>query len=633
MKHYTKIFKQVTSSKILSVRHCAVLLTASFLILAMPLNPAVAVEKSHGFAMHGELKYDEGFTHFDYVNPDAPKGGTLNLHAIGTFDSLNPYIIKGVSAPGLTFLGQNLIYDSLTVQSNDEPFSQYGLIAETIEMPEDRSWVAFNLREEARWHDGKPITAEDVLWTFTTLLEKGTPFFKAYYGDVAKVEIESERRVKFVLEKVDGEVNAELPLIIGQLPVLPKHYWTREGVSFEETTLEPPLGSGPFKISEVDPGRKISYERVKDWWAKDLPPNKGRYNFDLITYDFYRDSNVALEAFFAGEYDFRQENIAKLWHTAYDDVSAVRKGNIIKKEISHSRPAGMQAFVYNIRRPVFQDRDVRRALDFAFDFEWSNKQFAYGSYNRTDSFYENSELASLDGPPQGRTLNILETLKPKLPFTVFESRYTPPKSDGRGKNRRNLTIAAQLLEKAGYILGDDGIRFDPERGRKLEFEILESNPQFERWVLPFIDNLEKIGVKATFRVVDTAQYSNRIRNFDFDMTIASFPQSSSPGNEQRDFWGSEKADVNGSRNIIGIKEPAIDRLIDMIINAPSREELVYRTRALDRVLLDRHYVIPQWHIKTWRTAYWNTLKHPENIAPYSIGVVDTWWYSDDAVKK
>ena len=581
-------------------------------------------EPKSAFAMHGEPKYKNGFTHFDYVNPNAPKGGTLHEHVIGTYDTLNPYVIKGVPAGGLTFLGANLLNEALVTQSYDEPFSQYGLIAQSLEIPEDRSSVTFHLNPKARWHDGAPITVEDVIWTYNTLMEKGTPFFKAYYGNVEKVEKLSDRQVKFSFAKVGGEINAELPLIMGQMPVLPKHYWTAEGREFGQTTLEPPLGSGPYKITEVDPGTSITYERVEDWWAKDLPINKGRYNFDKIVFDYYRDSNVALEAFFSGEYDVREENTAKLWATAYD-IEQVKSGRIIKEEIPNRRPAGMQAFAYNIRKDVFKDIEVRKALAYAFDFEWSNKQFAFGAYKRSDSFYENSELAARQGPPKGRVLEILGTFKDSLPQEIFEERYQPPKTDGSGNLRKNLRKAARILGEAGYELNEKNVRVHTQTGQKLQFTILASNPQFKRWVLPFIENLEKIGVKANFRVVDTAQYQNRIRDFEFDMTIGTFPQSASPGNEQRDFWHSAKADIQGSRNIIGIKNKVVDKLIEMIINAPDRQELVARTRALDRVLLHHYYVIPQWHISHWRVAYKNTLARPNNPAPYALGVTDTWW--------
>ena len=598
--------------------------------------PAISqdVSPKSAIAMHGTPKYGGAdFSHFDYVNPDAPKGGTLNQHVIGTFDSLNPYIIKGVAAGGLTFLGNTLINEALVVQSYDEPFSQYGLLAKTIEMPEDRSWVIFNLHPKAKWHDGKAITAEDVIWTYNTLIEKGTPFFKAYYGNVEKVEKLGEGRVKFSFSKVNGEINAELPLIMGQMPVLPKHYWTAQGPDgkkrdFGKATLEPPLGSGPYKITEIDPGTSITYEKVDNWWAADLPINKGRYNFDKIVFDYYRDNNVALEAFFSGEYDVREENTAKLWKTAYD-IDQVKKGGIIKESIDNRRPAGMQGFVYNIRRDLFKDKDVRAALDYAFDFEWSNKQFAYGSYTRTNSYYDNSELAARPGQPEGRVLEILGAFRDDLPETVFTERYQPPETDGSGKNRQNMRKAVRLLKKAGYELNKDNIRVHKKTGQKLSFTILAANPQFERWVLPFIENLDKLGVKANFRVVDTAQYQNRVRDFNFDMIIGTFPQSSSPGNEQRDFWASEKADIPGSRNIIGIKNPVIDALIEMVINAPNREELVYRVRALDRVLLDGHYVIPQWHISAWRVAYHNKLDRPEDPAPYSLGIVDTWWHKNE----
>jgi microcin C transport system substrate-binding protein len=574
-------------------------------------------------AMHGETKYKDGFLHFDYANPDAKKGGTLRLSAVGTFDSLNPFIVKGVPASGLTFLGQSFLYDSLMEQSNDEPFSMYGLIAKTIEIPDDRSWVRFKLRPEAKWHDGTIITADDVVWTFNTMMEKGTPFFKAYYGNVVEAIAEDKHTVKF---NFNMSGNMELPLIMSQLSILPKHYWEKEENDFTVTTLTPPLGSGAYKISEVTPGHKIVYERVDNWWAKDLPINRGRFNFDKIEYDYYRDANVALEAFFAGEYDFRQESIAKLWATAYD-APAVKNGEIIKKMIDNQRPQGMQGFIYNMRKPIFQDPLVREALTYAFDFEWSNKQFAYSSYTRSKSFFSNSELASF-GLPEGRELEILNQFKGRIPDRVFTQEYVPPKSDGTGNNRANLRKAMTLLDEAGYKLGKEGVRVHKEKNLKLEFEIIDSNPAFERWVLPFIQNLEKIGVKANFRVVDTAQYQNRMNEFDFDMTVMSLPQSDSPGNEQREYWGSNKAEISGSRNYIGIKDEVIDELIEMIINAKDREELVHHTRALDRILLWNFYLIPQWHLSAWRLAWWDKFNYPEIFSRYTPGVSDTWWIKE-----
>lgn len=584
--------------------------------LVFPVQAQETVTPAHAIALHGTPKYTPDFKHLDYVNPDAPKGGTLKSSVIGNFDSLNPFIIKGEPAAGMNFLRSDLFYESLMQNSWDEPFTLYGVIAESIEVPEDRSWVAFNLRPEAKFHDGQPITAEDVVWTFHTLVEKGQPFFKAYWGDVKSVTAENERRVKFEFA-VTG--NAELPLIIAEMAVLPKHYW--EGKIFDESSLEIPVGSGPYKIGRVDNGKSIEFVRDPNWWGKDLPFFKGFYNFDRIEYDYYRDQNVALEAFFAGEFDVQLENTAKLWETAYN-APPVLDGRIVKEEIENARPAGMQGFMYNIRRPVFADPKVREALNYAFDFEWSNKQFAYGAYIRTDSYFENSELAS-SGLPAGAELEILEKFRGRISEDVFTAPYTNPKSDGSGNNRENLRRAAQILDEAGYRLGKDGIR--SKDGLRLEFEILDSNPMFERWVLPFVQNLQRIGVKANFRVVDTAQYQNRINEFDFDMTIGTIGQSDSPGNEQRDFWSSAKADLSGSRNYIGVKDPVIDALVEMIIQAKSREDLVAKTQALDRVLLTKHYVIPMWHYPKWRVAYWKKIQRPEKLSGISPLISHTWW--------
>lgn len=599
--------------------HKIILAALALIVLPAPLHAQTATPQP-SISMHGDVKYKTGFTHFEYANPDAPKSGTLKLNAIGTFDSLNPFIIKGTVASGMTYLGQSYIYDSLMEQASDEPFSMYGLLAETIERPADNSWVAFNLRKEAKWADGKPVTADDVVWTFNAMMEKGAPFFKAYYGDVKSVEATSPTRVIFKFSHND---NAELPLIISQIAVLPKHYWTAEGRDIGATSLTPPLGNGAYKVGAVSAGRSIEYIRDPEYWGKDLPVNKGRYNFDRIIVDYYKDNNVALEAFLAGQYDYRLENTAKLWHTAYN-APAVRDGRIIKEEVEHGRPAGMQGFLYNIRRPVFADPAVRKALAYAFDFEWSNKQFAYDSYKRTDSYFENSDLAAPAGPPTGRELEILETYRGRIPDEVFTTRYEPPKTDGSGNMRENLRIASKILDDAGWKLGKDGIRAN-DKGVKLQFEIVEGNPMFERWVLPFIANLKKIGVSASFRVLDPAQYQNRMNEYDYDMTVGVIAQSDSPGNEQREFWGSEKADMIGSRNYIGIKDKAIDELIEQIIRAKSREELVAYTHALDRILLAGDYVIPHWHSNKFNLVYWKKLERPEILSPLTPGVSDTWW--------
>lgn len=580
--------------------------------LAVPyLGEAGEVASSHALAMHGEPKYGSDFNHFDYVNPDAPKGGEVRLHAVGTFDTLNGFNLKGVAAVSL-----GSIYDSLLTGSEDEAFTEYGLLAEKIEVPEDRSWAAFTLRPEARWHDGRPVTVEDVIFTIGLLKEKGHPFYRAYYASVAGAEATGERRVKFTFTV--GE-NRELPLIIGQMPVLPKHYW--ENRDFTKTTLELPLGSGPYRIESVNPGRSITYERVEDYWGRDLPVNRGRYNFDRMRYDYFRDATVALEAFKGGEYDFREENVSKQWATGYD-IPAVKSGLVQKAEIMHERPTGMQAFVFNTRRPLFKDRRVREALAFAFDFEWTNKNLFYGQYTRTESYFSNSELAS-KGLPEPEELEILESYRGKIPDEVFGREYQPPGSDGSGRIRENLRRAMNLLKEAGWEMkGGKLIRGDS--GAPFSFEILLNSPTWERIALPFSKNLERLGIDARVRTVDAAQYQKRIEEFDFDMIVDVFGQSLSPGNEQRDFWSSQAAGEPGSRNTIGIASPAVDEMIDMVIAAPDRRQLLVRTRSLDRVLLWGHYVIPHWHIRSFRVAYWNVFGRPAVVPRYALGF-SSWW--------
>ena len=565
----------------------------------------------HGGSLHGDLKYGPDFTHFDYVNPTAPKGGTVKLAAIGTFDSLHAYILKGIPAAGI---GQ--IFDTLMTQSDDEPFSEYGLIAETIEIPDDYSWVAFSLRQEARFHDGSPMTVEDVIWTFNTLREKGRPFFRAYYAHVETVEKVGPRKVKF---SFDQGQNRELPLILGQLPVFSKAYWSSR--DFEKTTLESPLGSGPYKVGALEPGRSITYERVKDYWAANLPARIGTQNFDSIRYDYYRDTTVALEAFKAGQYDFRMENVSKNWATAYTGP-AIDKGLIKKEELPDNQPAGMQGFVFNTRRPVFHDARVRQALAYGFDFEWTNKNLFYGAYVRTKSYFENSEMAAT-GLPSPEELVLLEPFRDQLPDEVFSKEYSPPKTDGSGNIRSNLRAALVLLKEAGWSV-KDGKLVNDSSGEPLRFEILLVDPSMERIVLPFAKNLERLGVDARVRTVDTAQYQNRLDNFDFDMTTVVLRQSLSPGNEQLDFWSSERADVPGGRNLAGIKHPAVDALVDLLIAAPDRQSLVTRTRALDRVLLWGHYVIPHFHLAAYRVASWDKFGRPQTLPRYGLGF-DTWW--------
>jgi len=587
----------------------ALVLLVVFCAKSLAAGPAVTL--GFGVSMYGDLKYQAGFSHFDYANPDAPKGGDVHLSAIGTFDSLNPFILKGVPAAGI---GQ--VFDTLAVESADEPFSEYGLVAETIEIPADRSWVAFTLRQEARFHDGSAVTADDVVWTFDTLKTKGHPFYRSYYARVAKAEAIGDRKVKFTFSAGD---NRELPLIVGQLPVLSKKYWSTH--DFEKTTLEAPLGNGPYKVESVDPGRSIVYRRVKDYWGATLPVRVGQNNFDVLRYDYYRDTTVALEAFKAGQYDFREENIAKNWATAYD-VPAVARGLIKKEQIPNQVPTGMQAYVYNTRRPIFADRRVRQALGYAFDFEWTDKNLFYGAYTRTTSYFSNSELASRDLPSPAEVA-ILEPFRAHEPPEVFTAVYAPPKTDGLGDIRENLQAAFTLLKEAGWAFKNGQLVQDGS-GEPMQFEILLADPSFERVTLPFTKNLERLGVKANVRTVDTAQYQNRVDNFDFDMTVGSWPESLSPGNEQLDYWTTERANIPGSHNLAGIHDPVVDKLVDQVIAAPDRQSLVDRTRGLDRVLLWGFYVIPQWHITDFRVAYWDKFARPKVSPKYALGF-DSWW--------
>jgi microcin C transport system substrate-binding protein len=591
------------------MRRVPAILVATFVSLGVA---AVAhAMTTPGMSLFGDLKYPPDFQHFDYVNPDAPKGGTMRLSAIGTYDTLNPYVVKGVPAAGI---GQ--IFDTLTVSAEDEPGSEYGLVAEKIELAPDKLSVLYTIRKEARFHDGTPMTPEDVIWTFETLRAKGHPSYRSYYGDVTKVEKEGERGVRFSFKSAD---NRELPQILGQMPVLSKAYWS--GRDFEKTTLDPPLGSGPYKIESLDPGRSITYRRVADYWAADLPVNKGRYNVDTIRYDYYRDATIALEAFKAGQYDVRLENSSKDWATGYDSP-ALRAGLIKKEEIPNQLPSGMQGFAYNLRRPLFQDPRVREALAYGFDFEWSNKNLFYDAYTRTRSYFDNSELAAT-GVPQGDELKILDKFRGQIPDRVYTTEYDPPKYDGSGNIRDGLRAALKLLKEAGWTFKGEKLVND-ETGQPFEFEILLDNPQFERIVLPFTKNLERMGITARVRTVDPSQYEKRMDTFDYDMTVAVFPESLSPGNEQREFWGSKSADEEGSRNLIGVRSPIIDELVEQLVRAPDRPSLIAQTHALDRVLQYGYYLIPNFHIAKFRVALWDKFRHPAIAPKYAVGM-ETWW--------
>jgi len=582
----------------------------------------IAASVAHAAPQHALTLYDEApkypadFKHYDYVNPDAPKGGTFRQKGVGSFDSLNPFISKGVPADDI-----DLIYDTLARRSLDEPFTEYGLVAGRIEKAPDNSWVRFYLRPEARFHDGQPMRAEDVVFSFQTLMQSGSPLYRGYYADVADVVAEDPLRVLF---KFKHSNNRELPLILGQLTVLPKHFW--QGRDFTKGSLDIPLGSGPYKVAEVKAGRSIRYERVKDYWARDLPMNRGLFNFDVLDIEYYRDSTVALQAGKAGQFDFWLESSAKNWATAYD-IPAVREKRLLREEIPNGNPTGMQGFVFNLRKPLFQDGRVREALALVFDFEWTNKQLFNGAYLRTDSYFENSEMAA-SGLPSPAELNILEPLRGQIPERVFDTPFSNPVTDASGMLREQQRQAYKLLQEAGWRIVDD--KMVDAQGTPVKIEFLLTQADFDRVLLPYKRNLADLGIELVIRRVDVSQYVTRVRSRDFDMMVGSFAQSTSPGNEQREYWASSSADKPGSRNFMGLKDPAIDSLVEGLINASSRQDLIDHTRALDRVLLWGHYVVPNWHIKTWRVAYWNHIGHPAITPRYDIGV-ETWWSKPQAM--
>jgi microcin C transport system substrate-binding protein len=575
------------------------------------------VYRTHALTLYGDPKYPADFTNFDYVNPDAPKAGQIRLAAIGTYDNLNPFILKGVAAAGSL-----LLYNRLCTKSKDEPFTEYGQLAQSMQMPSDRSWVIFELHPEARWHDGVPVSAADVIFSFKTLTTQGIPFFRTFYADVDTVFAIDERRVKFQFQE---GTNREMPLIVGQLRILPAHYW--QDRDFGATTLEPPLGSGPYKIADFEPGRSITYERVEEYWGRDIPVHKGRHNFDVIRYEYYRDRNVAIEAFKAGEYDYRSLGNSKEWATDYEGFAPIAEGRMVKEAIPHQLIRGMSGFAFNTRREKFKDRRVRRALAYAYDFEWTNKQLFYGLFDRSRSYWGNAALGSA-GLPVGRELEILEEYRGRIPEEVFTAEYIPPTTDGSGQNRTNLRSAKKLLAEAGWSVVD-GALTHAETGEVMRFEFLLGSSTHERVLGPVVQNLERLGIAATVRTVDAAQYQHRVKDFDYDIISAYWRQTLSPGNEQRNFWSSKASQSHGSRNYAGISDPVVDELIERQIAAPDHETQVAITRALDRVLLWGHYVIPGSHSSAYRMAYWNKFSHLPEPARNGLGFPDTWWWDAD----
>ncbi|WP_353561294.1 extracellular solute-binding protein [Pyruvatibacter sp. HU-CL02332] len=572
---------------------------------------AQAQTPQHGIAMHGSPKYPADFTRYDYVNDRAPKEGEIKLAAIGGFDSLNPMIIRGSSAAGIRWH----VFESLMGRAYDEPFSLYGLIAETITTPDDRSWVEFTLRPEARFSDGQPVTVDDVIFTVETLRDQGRPNHKFYYGKVASMEKTGDRTVRLTFTE---EGDREMPLIMGLMPILPKHVY--EGQDFTRTGLTPMIGSGPYTIGNVDPGSSITFVRNPDYWGKDVAAARGHNNFDRIRYDYFRDANASFEAFKSGEYTLRIEDDPTRWSTGYD-VPPVKDGRIIREQLKKSTPSGMRALVFNTRRDVFTDIKVRKALGMMFDFEWINKNLFYGLYTRTQSFYDNSELSSAGRPASPAEKALLAPFLDAVTPEIMASGYVAPRTDGSGRNRSQMRDALALLKEAGYTVQD--AKLVDASGAQFAFEILVASPEDERLALTFARNLERLGIDAKIRNVDSSQYQQRRQTYDYDMIFNFWSASLSPGNEQSFYWGGDSADTDGTRNYMGVKSEAVDAMIAAMLEAREREDFVTAVRALDRVLLSGHYVIPLYHAPDQWVARWNNLDHPQ-VQPNFVRF-DTWW--------
>jgi microcin C transport system substrate-binding protein len=581
-------------------------------------------EWKHGLSLFGELKYADGFRHFDYVNANAPKAGAARLIGFGTFDNFNTVVagVKGTLAGGV-----DLLYDSLLVTAMDEVAVGYALLAEAVTSPDDHSSVTYRLRANAKWHDGMPVTVEDVLFSLNAF-RTHHPFYSAYYRHVSKAEKTGEHEVTFIF---DGPGNRELPQIMGELNVVPKHWWEgtdRAGNKRDvgATTLEPPLGCGAYRLKSFVPGRSLVYERVTDYWGKDLNVNIGRDNFNELRFEYFRDATVAIEAFKADVIDWRTENSAKNWATAYD-FPAMKDGRALKEEFPINSSGGMQCYAFNTRRPKFSDPRVRRAFNFALNFEEINKQLFFGQYKRVNSYFEGLELAST-GLPEGDELTILETLRDQIPAEVFTTPYTNPANDSPDAVRNNLREATRLLREAGYEVRDRKLT-NTKTSEPLTVEVLIDRPEWERIVLFYKPSLERLGIQMTLRNVDDAQYENRLRSWDYDMIVVTWGQGLSPGNEQRNYWTSQAADIAGSRNYAGIKNPAVDALVDRIIFSKSRADLVAATKALDRVLLWNHYVVPQWTYGKVRSVRWDRFGRPPELPKYGSGAFPTIWWWDE----
>ncbi|MCB1506557.1 MAG: ABC transporter substrate-binding protein [Hyphomicrobiaceae bacterium] len=562
--------------------------------------------------MHGEPAEPEGFAHFSYANPNAPKGGRITIGMPGSFDSLNPLIVKGNAVAGM----REYVYETLLARGLDEPFSLYGLIAQFVEMPDDRSEIIFNIDARARFSDGKPITADDVLFSWELLKDKGRPNHRSYYAKVKQAEKLNEHRVRFVLEGGDRE----MPLILGLMPVLPKHAIDPE--TFDQTTLAAPIGSGPYRVSQTEPGRFIVYKRNPDYWGRDLPVNAGRFNFDEVRFEYYRDSIAMFEAFKSGSIDFWNEEDPARWASGYD-VPAVRDGRITRAEFDIGLPAGMTSLAFNTRRGVFADPRVRRALITLFDFEWVNRNLYHSLYKRTESYFDRSVLSSHARPADGREKDLLVPFRDKVRPEIMDGTFSFPTSDGSGQDRVNLRTAFELLKSAGYVL-DGRALINAKTRQPLTFEILATSVAQERLVAGFVGTLSRLGIAARIRVVDSAQYQQRLNVYDFDMIQANWPSSLSPGNEQVFRWNSRMASQDGTYNWAGVSNPAADAMIEAMLAARDKESFVSATRALDRVLLSGDYVIPLFYLPRQWVAYWSGLAYPERTPLFGYNI-DLWW--------
>ncbi len=584
--------------------------TVSLLLIA-PFTANADFAQAMGYTP----KYSKDFSHFDYVNPEAPKGGTLTLSGFGNFDTLNPYTLKGIEASGIS----ELMFETLMTSTLDEPYSQYGLLAEESILAKDRLSVTFRLRAEARFNNGAPVTADDVKFSFDTLMsDKAHPQYRFYWSDIKQAVVIDARTVRFDFNKV----NPELHMIAGQIPIFSRE-WVGD-TPFDKLSLKPPVSSGPYIIKKYDLGKNITFERNPDYWASDLNVRKGMYNFNEIVFKYYRDFTVSLEAFKAGEFEFNHEYNSKKWARDYVGGN-FKNGNIIKKELPHHNNAGMQGFIFNLRKPLFQDKRVRKAISYALDFNWSNRKLFYNQYQRCDSYFSNSELAST-GLPQGDELKLLEPYRDQLDASLFTQQWQPPSTKPPSSLRQNLRLAKALLTEAGWSLKED--RLVNEKGEVLRFEVMLSQKGFERIMAPFARNLKKLGIEVDYRTIDVALYKRRTDTYDFDMVVAGFGQSQSPGNELMGMFHSSSADQEGSRNLMGIKHPVVDAMIEKVIYAEDRKALVTAVRALDRVLLNEEYLVPHWYIGSHRIAYWDRFGMPKTVPLYYDAVswmIRTWW--------